>query len=216
MIDMTVVGLALDSGTKAPILVLRTREGEEVLPLWIGGVEAMSISLALSNTRAERPLTHDLLISVLHSLNASIVGVNITDVRDGIFYAVLDVLCGDRFVSVDCRPSDAIALALRTQAPIRATESVLARAPRERYLAAVSGQSLVPDESGSIVLRSLKQVEQMIDATTRSKDRHADEVRKPAGPEDREAETDAGRAAEEDELFARMLRDLEPASKYRM
>ena len=209
MIDMKVLGLAMDSGTKAPILVLRTVEGEEVLPLWIGGVEAMSISLALSNAQAERPLTHDLLINTLRSLNAEIVAVTISDVRDGVFYAVLDLLCGDKLVSVDCRPSDGVALALRAQAPVRAMESVLAKAPRERYLAALSGEPLVPDETGSIVLRSLKQVESLIDAA-RDKEKNKSDA-------DAKKPNDAAESlSEEDKLFAKMLQDLEPATKHRM
>ena len=209
MIDMKVLGLAMDSGTKVPILVLRAAEGEEVLPLWIGGVEAMSISLALSNAQAERPLTHDLLINTLRSLNAEIVAVTISDVRDGVFYAVLDLLCGDKIVSVDCRPSDGVALALRAQAPVRALESVLAKAPRERYLAALSGEPLVPDETGSIVLRSLKQVESLIEAA-RDKEKSKNDT------DTKKSNDTAGPLSEEDKLFAKMLQDLEPATKHRM
>jgi len=218
MIEMKVLGLTLDGITKSPILVLKAAQGEDVLPLWIGGVEAMSISLALGNARAERPLTHDLLVGLLHSLGVSLTGVSIVDVRDGIFYAILDLVHGTEMLQIDCRPSDGIALALRVQAPIRAAASVLAQAPRERYQAAMAGQKMPPDETGEIVRRSLKQIEEMLAASDTPSDR---EKVRPQGQGAIVAGTltfssRSESAASDEELFAKMLRDLEPASKNRM
>jgi len=231
MIEMKVLGLTMDSGTKAPILVLRTVEGEDVLPLWIGGVEAMSISLALSNARAERPLTHDLLMQVLEGVNATISGVTITDVKDGVFYAMLDIMHGAAMLSVDCRPSDGIALALRAHAPIRAMESVIAHAPADRYRQAMAGKTFTPDETGGIVLPSLKQMEDLLrsnrqlagspapapggDASPARGKRHQAPDR-PVTEKGGESIAGPLTIAEEEELLSQMLRDLEPASKHRM
>ena len=217
MIDMKVLGLTLDGITKSPILVLKAEKGEEVLPLWIGGVEAMSISLALSNARAERPLTHDLLVGLLRSLGVSLTGVSIVDVRDGIFYAILDLVRGTEMLQIDCRPSDGVALALRMQAPIRATPFVLAQAPRERYQAAMAGQSMPPDETGEIVRRSLKQIEEMLAAadTPPAPPKEKNKVQ-PAAAAGKPAFVLRSEPATDEDPFAQMLRDLEPASKNRM
>jgi len=218
MIDMKVLGLTLDGITKTPILVLKAAQGEDVLPLWIGGVEAMSISLALTNAKAERPLTHDLLVGLLHSLGVSLAGVSIVDVRDGVFYAMLDLVRGTEMLQIDCRPSDGIALALRLQAPIRATAFVLTQAPRERYHAAMVGQSMPPDETGEIVRRTLKQIEEMLAASDTQSPREKVKVQSTntviTGKLTFSPRSDPD-APDEDPL-AKMLRDLEPASKNRM
>ena len=218
MIDMKVLGLTLDGSTRAPILVLKALHGEEILPLWIGGVEAMSISLALSDTKAERPLTHDLMADLLHSLGVSLIGVSIVDVRDNIFYAVLDLLRGTEMIQLDCRPSDAVALALRLHAPIQATAAVLAQAPRERYQAAVAGQAILPDETGEIVRRSLKQAEEMLAAAAKTPVSGV-ETSKPQS----NVTSISGKltitpkpAPQDEDPFTKLLRDLEPASKHRM
>ena len=231
MVEMKVLGLTMDSGTKAPILVLRTVEGEDVLPLWIGGVEAMSISLALSSAQAERPLTHDLLIRVLEGVNATISGVTITDVKDGIFYAMLDIMHGASMLSIDCRPSDGIALALRAQAPIRAVESVIAHAPVDRYRQAMAGKTFTPDETGGIVLPSLKQMEDLLRSNRQLAGAPAQASQGDVPPSRGKRQQDPGQPAtagegeraagslavtEEEELLSQMLRDLEPASKHRM
>jgi bifunctional DNase/RNase len=222
MIDMKVLGLTLDGINKAPILVLKAVRGEDILPLWIGGVEAMSISLALTNAKAERPLTHDLLVGLLHSLGVSLAGVSIVDVRDGIFYAILDLVRGSEMLQIDCRPSDGIALALRLQAPIRAAASVLAQAPRERYQAAMAGKTMASDETGELVRRSLKQVEEMLAASGAPPVQ--EKIREKTGEQAANTVITGGLAgsarsepaAPDDDPFAKLLRDLEPASKNRM
>lgn len=217
MIEMKVLGLALDGITKAPILVLKAAQGEEVLPLWIGVVEAMSISLPLNNAKAERPLTHDLMAGLLHGLGVSMAGVSIVDVRDGVFYAVLDLVRGTEMLQIDCRPSDGIALALRLQAPIRASASVLAQAPRERYQAAMAGQNMTPDETGEIVRRSLKQIEELLaaaDTQPIQKKVTAQVVNTGTGKQ--AVPSCSEPAAPDEDPFVKMLRDLEPVSKNRM
>ncbi len=129
---MKVVGLSLDDATKAPILVLRREAGEELLPIWIGAMEAMAISIALNSVDVPRPLTHDLLLNTLRSLGAQLVAVDVVDLRDGTYFAELDILQGGTRTRVDCRPSDAIALALRADVPIFVSEDVLRRAAEDR------------------------------------------------------------------------------------
>ncbi len=108
-----------------PIVLLRDAESEKFLPIWIGAVEATAIAFAQQGVQPERPLTHDLLRDVLESLGRSVVRVDITELRDGIFFAELVF---DNGVTVSARPSDAIALALRTASPLFAAESVLEQA----------------------------------------------------------------------------------------
>jgi bifunctional DNase/RNase len=108
-----------------PIVLLRDTQSERFLPIWIGAVEATAIAFAQQGVQPERPLTHDLLRDVLESLGRTVVRVDITDLRDGIFFAELVF---DNGVTVSARPSDAIALALRTASPLFAAESVLDQA----------------------------------------------------------------------------------------
>ena len=105
-----------------PVVLLREDDGERVLPIWIGAVEASAIAFAQQGVQPPRPLTHDLLRNVIEALGDSVSAVHITDLRDGVFYAVLVFESG---VEVSARPSDSIALALRTDAPILVAESVL-------------------------------------------------------------------------------------------
>lgn len=108
-----------------PIVLLRDTQSERFLPIWIGAVEATAIAFAQQGVQPERPLTHDLLRDVLESLGRTVIRVDITDLRDGIFFAELVF---DNGVTVSARPSDAIALALRTASPLFAAESVLDQA----------------------------------------------------------------------------------------
>jgi bifunctional DNase/RNase len=105
-----------------PIVLLRDNETEKFLPIWIGAVEATAIAFAQQGVQSERPLTHDLLRDVIVGLGFTLTRVDITELRDGIFYAELVF---DSGVTVSARPSDAIALALRTSAPIFVAEDVL-------------------------------------------------------------------------------------------
>ncbi|AGW13627.1 bifunctional nuclease family protein [Megalodesulfovibrio gigas] len=128
MVEMKVYGLALDEDTQVPVLVLKDLAGNTVLPIWIGAMEAMAISLALNGVSLPRPMTHDLLLSTLQALDARVVGVDVVSLQDGTYYAEIQVRQGDALRRVDCRPSDGIALALRAEAPISVHEDVLAQA----------------------------------------------------------------------------------------
>ncbi|MFH1915281.1 MAG: bifunctional nuclease family protein [Pseudomonadota bacterium] len=125
MVTMDIFGLALDENSKAPILVLKEAEGERVLPIWIGAMEAMAISVAINAVPFPRPMTHDLLLGTIHGLGWSVGGVEVTDIREGTFYAEIVVIQGDEVRRVDSRPSDAIALAVRAKCPIQVAGHVL-------------------------------------------------------------------------------------------
>lgn len=126
MVEMQVFGLAMDEQNKAPILILKDVAEENVLPIWIGAMEAMSISLALNNVDFPRPMTHDLLLNVLTELGVGVESVEIVRMEEGTFYA--ELVLGERERRVDCRPSDAIALAVRVEAPVFVAEEVLEQA----------------------------------------------------------------------------------------
>ena len=127
MVEMRVFGLTIDPQTKNPIVILKDTDGEVVLPIWVGAMEAMAVSLVLNNERLPRPLTHDLLLMSLNALKAELLNVEITDLKDGVYYALLVLRGPEGRVRVDCRPSDAIALALRAGASILVNPDVLRR-----------------------------------------------------------------------------------------
>lgn len=122
MKPVDVVGVRVEMPTNQPIVLLREREGERYLPIWIGAVEATAIAYAQQGVEPARPLTHDLLADVVAGLGHQLVEVQITDLSDGVFFAEL-VFDGGRTISA--RPSDAIALALRVDAPVVASAEVL-------------------------------------------------------------------------------------------
>lgn len=128
-VRMEVRGLMLDPSSNMPIVVLRDPERELFLPIWIGVFEANAIAMRMEGVEPPRPMTHDLLYAALHALGAQVEKVLISDLRDNTFYAVLHLLVGEeRRFSLDSRPSDALALALRTEAPIFVLETVLEEA----------------------------------------------------------------------------------------
>lgn len=132
MVEMRVFGLTIDPQTKNPMVILKEADGEVVLPIWMGAMEAMAISLVLNNERLPRPLTHDLLLMSLNALRAALLHVEITDLRDGVYYALLALRGPEGRVRVDCRPSDAIALALRAGASILVNPDVLRQSAEAR------------------------------------------------------------------------------------
>jgi bifunctional DNase/RNase len=123
-IEVQVVALMQEEEGKSAVVVLRAVEGEETLPIQIGFAEASAIAVALHGVKFERPMTHDLLLSVLESLGGHLEKVEVTDLRDGTFYGLLFVRKGRGVIKIDTRPSDAIALALRAKAPIYVAEEV--------------------------------------------------------------------------------------------
>lgn len=130
LVPVQIRGLIQDPSSRAPIVVLTELGGERIVPIWIGPFEAQAIALPLQGVRPPRPYTHDLMLEALHRLKAKVKRVAITGIRENTYFAslVLDVQ-GQELV-LDARPSDAIALALREDAPILAAEAAFARSPR--------------------------------------------------------------------------------------
>ena len=127
-IEMKLKGLMIDPINRSPIIILKDPTGEAVLPIWVGLFEANAIALQMEKVSTPRPMTHDLLKNMLVHLNARIQKVVITDLKENTFYAMIHLTSRDSTVMVDARPSDAIALALRADAPIFVEEEVISRA----------------------------------------------------------------------------------------
>ena len=123
--EMVIKGLMVDPVTNMPIVILRDKNGERVLPIWVGIFEANAIALQIENISTPRPMTHDLLRNVIHDLNGSVERIVVSDLKETTFYALIYLRVGVDLVAVDARPSDAIALALRTQAPIFVEDHVI-------------------------------------------------------------------------------------------
>ncbi len=131
LIAMSIKGLMLDPVSNSPIVVLKDDDDKFFLPIWVGIFEANAIALQLENITTPRPMTHDLLRNMISELNARVIRIVINDLRDSTFFAQIRLAVGaglDRTLEVDARPSDAIALALRTEAPIFVAQSVLDQA----------------------------------------------------------------------------------------
>jgi hypothetical protein len=128
LIEMAIKGLMIDPVTNVPIVLLRDADNQRVLPIWVGPVEANAIALQIENVAPPRPLTHDLLRNVLSELGVTLRRVVITDLKENTFYAYLDLRRGGETLLVDARPSDAIALAIRTKSPVFVDAAVLERA----------------------------------------------------------------------------------------
>lgn len=128
MIEMKVAGIAVDAITRSPIVLLKDASDRRALPIFIGQDQAKAIIGALENQTPPRPLTHDLMVNLLEAWNMGIERVIIHSLQKDTFYAVLVVQQGETKKEIDCRPSDAIAIALRTNAPIWVLEEVVADA----------------------------------------------------------------------------------------
>ena len=125
LIEMSIKGLMVDPITNMPIVILKDKLGERVLSIWVGIFEANAIALQIENIATPRPMTHDLLRNVIHDLNAEVQKIVVCDLQENTFYALIYLNLNGGTVAVDARPSDAIALALRTRAPIFVEESVI-------------------------------------------------------------------------------------------
>ena len=154
-IEMT-IKLMVDPITNLPIILLRDRDGQRVLPIWVGGFEANAIALQIENITTPRPMTHDLLRNVIHDLKAEIRKVVVSDLKDNTFYALIHLEVNGEPLAVDARPSDAIALALRARAPIFVEDRVIDTAKTNDFAPDKADaerlqkwlESLDPDEMG--------------------------------------------------------------------
>ena len=124
-IEMTIKGLMIDPITNMPIVVLRDQEGQRILPIWVGVFEANAIALQIEKVQTPRPMTHDLLKNVIGDLAARVERIVVCGLKENTFYATIHLNAVAGPITVDARPSDAIALALRTGSPIFVEESVI-------------------------------------------------------------------------------------------
>lgn len=124
-LEMKVFGLAIDPFTNSPIVILKDTESKNALPIWIGPLEASAIATELEKIQMARPMTHDLLKEILKSLDVVVSKVEVNDLRDNIYYATIHLAMNNIQYAIDARPSDAIALALRTNSSIFVAEKVL-------------------------------------------------------------------------------------------
>ena len=127
-VEMKVRGLALDPVSNMPIIILRDEEEKRSLPIWVGIFEANAIALELEKIATPRPMTHDLIKNIVESVEAKIEKIVVTDLRENTFFALIHLRLGEEEITVDSRPSDAIALALRAGAPIFVDDDVVRRA----------------------------------------------------------------------------------------
>jgi bifunctional DNase/RNase len=125
LIEMSIKGLMVDPVTNMPIVILKDKEGDRVLPIWVGIFEANAIALQIENVATPRPMTHDLLRNVISDLEGQVDRIVVSDLKDNTFYAVIHLTVRGERVAIDARPSDAIALALRTRSPILVEENVI-------------------------------------------------------------------------------------------
>ncbi len=124
-IEMKVTGLTIDPFTSMPIIILKDMEDKAALPIWIGLIEASAIATELEHIQLSRPMTHDLLKNILDSIGIKVKKVSVTELRDNTFYSSVTLEHNGKEIEMDSRPSDAIAIALRSKAPIFVEKSVV-------------------------------------------------------------------------------------------
>ncbi|HYK88527.1 MAG TPA: bifunctional nuclease family protein [Acidobacteriota bacterium] len=126
-IEFKIKGLMMDPITNSPIVVLQDAASDTLLPIWVGIFEANAIALQIEKVDTPRPMTHDLMKGLLNQLNARVTKIVVTELKENTFYALIFLSVDGKVVAVDSRPSDAIALALRTDSPIFVTDEVIAK-----------------------------------------------------------------------------------------
>jgi hypothetical protein len=141
-IEFKIKGLMMDPVTNSPIVVLQDSSSETLLPIWVGIFEANAIALQIEKVDTPRPMTHDLIKGLLNHLSARVTKVVVTELKDNTFYAMIFLDVDGKTVTVDSRPSDAIAIALRTDSPIYVTDEVIAKS-------ASTGASTLAADKGS-------------------------------------------------------------------
>lgn len=224
---MEVMGISLDASAHTPVLLLRQKGTDIIMPVWIGALEALSISFALGHVPTPRPVAHDLLATLLKKLGATHVRVQISHVQQDAFVAELIVTsAAGEEIAMDARPSDAIALALRTGAPVFASKEIVAKAgrkvPREQ---AERCHSLAP---GELALLFSSPQSRMDAAQTSSPDDIFAEIREqmrirratahkpPALNQPRTCQNAASVDISDQETLEKLLRALSPETRYKM
>ena len=140
---VTIAGLTMDPNSNTPIIILKSNETDQAIPIWIGLLEATSIASALQNIKFDRPMTHDLFKNFLDYIKIKVSRIEVCDLRDNTFFAKIHFTSDETSFSIDARPSDAIAIALRFEAPIFVDEEVIAKSKAGE----ADGEAEVADQS---------------------------------------------------------------------
>ena len=127
---MVVSGLTMDPVTNSPIVILKAVDGDETLPIWIGLLEATAIASEMEGIKFSRPMTHDLLKNMMDMVDVKVVRIEVSDLKDNTYYAVIHFKQGEKEMTLDARPSDALAISLRVKAPIFVAEEVIKQSSR--------------------------------------------------------------------------------------
>jgi bifunctional DNase/RNase len=127
---MVISGLTMDPVTNSPIVILKAVDGDETLPIWIGLLEATAIASEMEGIKFSRPMTHDLLKNMMDMVDVKVVRIEVSDLKDNTYYAVIHFKQGEKEMTLDARPSDALAISLRVKAPIFVAEEVIKQSSR--------------------------------------------------------------------------------------
>lgn len=153
--EVRISGLSIDPITHTPIVLLKDKENQEVIPIWIGLLEASSIATQLENIKLARPMTHDLMKSILNHLDAVVSRVEVNDLRNNTFYAVIHLNWNGMDLAIDARPSDAIAIALRTKSPIFVDQQVIEKSRKVDLAKRVEGEGVLDEKKWEEILEDL-------------------------------------------------------------
>jgi hypothetical protein len=127
---MIISGLTMDPVTNSPIIILKAVDGDETLPIWIGLLEATAIASEMEGIKFSRPMTHDLLKNMMDMVDVKVARIEVSDLKDNTYYAVIHFKQGEKEMTLDARPSDALAISLRVKAPIFVAEEVIKQSSR--------------------------------------------------------------------------------------
>jgi len=127
---MVISGLTMDPVTNSPIVILKAIDGDETLPIWIGLLEATAIASEMEGIKFSRPMTHDLLKNMMDKVDVKVARIEVSDLKDNTYYAVIHLKQGEKEMTLDARPSDALAISLRVKAPIFVAEEVIKQSSR--------------------------------------------------------------------------------------
>ncbi|MBW1840195.1 MAG: bifunctional nuclease family protein [Deltaproteobacteria bacterium] len=127
---VSIAGMTMDPASNTPIIILKSMEDDQAIPIWIGLLEATSIASALQNIKYDRPMTHDLFKNFLENMNIAVSKIEVCDLKDNTYYAKIYFISEEKTFSLDSRPSDAIAIALRFQAPIYVDDKIIEKSQK--------------------------------------------------------------------------------------
>lgn len=145
MVKSQIGGLALDVTTNSPVVTLSPVDSDKILPIWIGHYEAWAIGMEISGIASKRPLTHDLMYSVIKSMGGEIEKIEITELKEQTFFAIISIKLNGQVIGIDARPSDSLALALKAKAPIFVNENLFNMKKEDRESSGLPDQETLRD-----------------------------------------------------------------------